>query len=547
MANTYVFDGSTIIIPGSYSEIKSGMKNPPIELPFGNLLVIDTGSGASYGGGAGVDGELTKGKDSIYDFDNIEDFRDFAKGGLWWLLALPLFRPNGLGFNGISRISYIKAATTIGATIQYDFDDSDSSLSNSGPTGSSLTIKVTDEGLIGNGVKVGTNLTKGFAGKLSAGIIDPTQFVLTFYRGTYKGLDQNNLPYDGISEANSTPIVLAKSPEFANVQELIDWMQIDFNFNKHFKLTVSNILGSGNLAPEDVTYWSDYNLAVGGTESYVSSQLLTDVLSAVADKDVNFVLADQYGASAQSANNYQILTSIIEELKYKPELYIAGGNDINDFDSVSLAAATYYNNDSVSVVHGAIKKQSQQGIRIYNSIYHAAAMVGREAGLEPQVPITFKALDFDGMTHSLNDKEITKALKKGLLTTRLEGSSFDITKGVNSLQQNTFLVNDDGTTHSKQMKRIARQLNNEIRIESKRALLKDPNGVNRNTLSEIDVKAWVIGYLKSKQVTPDTDNLILSFQDIVVTRRQDGYFISYKFVPNSEISFLFFTGLIIGV
>jgi hypothetical protein len=546
MATTFNFNGQTIIIPGSYSSIKSGMKNPPIELSFGNILIIDTGSGAGYGGGAGVAGELTQGKDSIYNFDNISDFRDFAKGGLWWLLAQPLFRPAGLGVNGVSKISYIKAASTVAARMSFHFVDADISVSRS--TFSEFLIAVTDEGLIGNGTLVSGNLTKGFAAKLSAGTIDPSLFVLTFYRGTYKGLDQNGLPFDGITEANSIPLVVAKSPEFSTAAELAAWMKIDYLFNKHFKLVSDPvIIGTGELAAADIINYGSYNLASGGTESYVSTQYLTDVLTAVTDLDINFIFADQYGANAQSAQNYEILSHIVETSKFKPELYVAAGDDINTFESLSLPTCVYYNNDSVTVVHGAIKKQSQQGMRIYNAMYHAAAVLGKEAGQEPQVPITFKTLDFDGMTHSLNDKEITKALKAGLVTTRLEGNSFDITKGVNSLQENTFLVNDNGTTHSKQMKRIARQLNKEIIVESKRTLLKDPNGVNRNTLSEVDVKAWLIGYLKSKTATIDNDNLILSFQDIVVTRQQDGYFINYKFVPNSEISFLFFTGLIIGV
>jgi len=524
MATTFNFNGQTVIIPGSYSTIKSGMKNPPIELSFGNILIIDRGSGAGYGGGAGVAGQYSQGKDSIYEFDNIADFRDFAKGGLWWLLAQPLFRPNGLGTNGVSKISYIKAAQTTAAQMSFHFADADLSVSRS--TFSEFLIAVTDEGLIGNGELSSGNLTKGFAAKLSAGTIDTDSFVLTFYRGTYKGLDQNNLPFDGITEANSIPLVVAKSPEFTTASELAAWMKVDFLFNKHA------IKNSENVDLE--------------TDKSASAKW-KDICAAVVDLDINFIFADDYGANAQSAGNYQILAHIINDSKFKPELYIAGGNDVNDFESISLATAVYYDNDAVTVVHGAVKKQSQQGMRIYNSMYHTAAVLGREAGQEPQVPLTFKSLDFDGMTHSLNDKEVTKALKKGVVVTRLEGNSFDIVKGINTLQENTFLVNDNGTTHSKQMKRIARQLNKEIIVESKRMLLKDPNGVNRNTLSEVDVKAWLIGYLKLKTATLENDNLILSFQDIIVTRQQDGYFISYKFVPNSEISFLFFTGLIIGV
>lgn len=541
MPTSFVFNGKIVKIPGAYSTIKSGMKNPPIALPYGNVLIIDTGSGAGWGGGAGVAGQFSSGKDSIYEFDNIGDYRDFQKGGIHWLLGQPLFRPGGVGYNGVSKISFIKAATTTGAVIQYDFDDTDASVSGQ-PSGSSLTIAVTDEGLIGNGTLVSGNLTKGFAGKMSAGVIDPTKFVLTFYRGTYKGLDQNSLPFDGISEANSIATVVAKSPEVSNIQELIDWMRIDYLFNKSFKLVNSTIIGTGDLAPEDLNYYKNYNLASGGTETYGDPALLASVLEAVIDSDINFILSDQYGANATSTNNMSILDHIVNESKFKPELYIGGGNDVNDFRSVSIAAAQAFNNDSVSLVHGGIFKQSQQGLRTYNVLYHTAAMMAREAGLEPQTPITFKNLDFDGMTHTLTDKEAELALDSGVLITRLDGSTYDIIKGINTLQDNDYLINDNSTTSSKQIKRIARQLNKEIIVNAKQQLLKQPNGVNRGSLSEQDVENWLVGYLKTKK-----PSLILDFSEIVVTRQQDGFFISYKFVANSEISFLFFTGFLVGL
>jgi hypothetical protein len=546
MATSFVFNGQTITIPGAYSQIKSGIKNPSISLPFGNVLIIDTGSGAGYGGGAGIAGQYSQGADSIYNFDNIADFRDFAKGGLWWLLAQPLFRPAGLGINGVSKISYVKAATTTAATMTYTLQD-DGDVSNSNTDVATLNIAVTDEGIIGNGILTSGVLTKGFAGKVSAGIIDTTKFVFTFYRGTFKGLDQNNLPFDGIIDINTTALVVAKSPEVSNVQDLITWMNQDFLFNKHFKLTSSTIFGSGVLNTSDITTYSAYNLASGGTETYADPALLANTLTACNNLDVNFIFADQYGANAQSAANYSILANITTTSKFKPELYVGAGNDVNDFVSLSQATAVYYNNDAVTVVHGGVLKQSKQGLRKYNVMYHTAAVLGREAGLEPQVPITFKNLDFDGMQHTLNDKEVTQALNKGVIVTRLENGTFDIVKGVNSLQTNTFLVNDDGTTSSKQIKRIARQLNKEIIVNSKADLLKNPQGVNRNTLSIQDLNAWTVGYLKTKQCTIDVDNLILSFQDITISRVSDGYFISYKFVPNSEISFLFYTGLIVGI
>ena len=51
MATKFIFNNKQVSIPGSYSKIESGIKNPPLDLEFGNALSIDTGSGAGFGGG----------------------------------------------------------------------------------------------------------------------------------------------------------------------------------------------------------------------------------------------------------------------------------------------------------------------------------------------------------------------------------------------------------------------------------------------------------------------------------------------------------------
>jgi hypothetical protein len=118
-------------------------------------------------------------------------------------------------------------------------------------------------------------------------------------------------------------------------------------------------------------------------------------------------------------------------------------------------------------------------------------------------------------------------------------------KGVNTLQINSDLVNPDGSTSSKQLARIVRQLNKELIINGKRTLLKKPNGANRNTLSAEDVKTWVEAYLTSKVATDQLDNLIISFQNVTVTVQGDAYFINYGVIPNYEVSFLLFSGLLL--
>lgn len=546
MATSFNFDGNIVKIPGAYSNVKSGIKNPSQALPYGKVLVIDTGSGAGYGGGAGIDGEISSGNQAIYEFDNVKDFRDFTKGGLWYLLADPLFRPAGLASQGISSITYVKAATTIAAEISLSFTG-DGDGSESVVNGGDIVIWVTDEGLVGNGaLNTASELSRGFAVKLEAGKIDTTKFVLKFYRGGFTGLDQNSLPYDGVLEVNSKPVLLETSPEFTDLQDIVDWMAIDATFLKYFKLKSATLNGDGTVDEYDVINNPGYILAAGGTESYAGTANLESVLEAVQDLDVSFVLCDKYATNSQHANNIRIVEWATDESKYKPEVYIGAGNDENTF-STSLTDAAYYDNDAVTLVHGGVKKISQLGLRLYDSIYGAALVLGREAGLAPQIPITFKNLKIDGVRHSLNDRQTTQALDKGVVVFRFQDGTFDIVKGINTLQQNTFLVNENGTTHSKQIKRIARQLNKEIVLNARRQLLKDPSGVNVNTLTKEDLKSWLIAFLRTKQARPGSDNLIINFYDISVERVGDAYQVSYKFQPNTEVSFLFMVGLMVDI
>jgi hypothetical protein len=547
MSTSHTFNGRIETIPGSRSVIKSGIKNPIINLPYGHLVIIDTGSGAGWGGGSGIDGSISKGKESIYEFDNITDFQEFVRGGKWWLLAEPLFRPAQAGIAGVSKISYVKAATTTAAESTIEFTG-DGNGSQSTVNGGSFTIQVTDEGLIGNGSLNTTTglLKKGYGWQMAAGTTDTTKFVIKFYVGSYKGDDQNGLSFNNISANDSTPELIATSPEFNDAQTLLDWMLRDFTFNKFFKLKTYSLDGDRSVDSYDLINNASLSLFSGGTESYASPTLLTSVLEQLVNVNMQFIFADKFGISgAIHANNIKIANWIKESSKFQPELYVAAGSTQSEF-AASRAITPTFDNDCVSIVHGGASIITQQGTKVYNSEYVAAAILGREAGLAPQIPLTFKNIKIDALTHQLSEKEQKLALSAGLLVVINDGT-FDILKGINSLQKNTYLQNEDVSTHSKKLKRIARQLNAEIMILSRQDLLKNPVGTNRSTLSPEVVDAWLEGYLKTKKATEDNDNLILSFREIEITRNQDAYFIKYKFVGNTEISFLFFTGISVDV
>lgn len=548
MATKFQFGNKTIKEPGVYTKIESGIKNLPLGLSYGNALIIDTGLGAGYGLGAGVDGELSKNKDSIYSFSDIKDFRAFVRGGIFWDIAQWLFKPSkNPNVNGVSNLFFVKAATTTAASIDWLFGDTSVSLSGALPLGGSLKVQCKSEGLVGNGTLTSTVLTRGFASKMRAGKVNTSKYIFDFYGGTFKGLDSDGDAYGNIKEVDSKPELLASSKEVATVGELVEWMKTDYYFNLYFKYISSDewTFDAGDLAA-----YTSYNLAAGGTENY-SSANLDSVLENIAELDFQFILADKYGkTNGKHAYNDTILTSLVNS-KYGIFLVIGGGKDLNEFNVTdgSIEIAEHFDSENVLVVHAGIKKTKTTGggYKEYDSLYKAAAVLGRIAGLAPQIPGTFKDIDMDADMHDMKKIDRERALDAGVLHTKYEESfgKFIINQSISSLQKNDNMVNEDATTCEVSIKRIAAQLQKEIYYNVKVSLLQTEKGVNRNSLSPAVMTEYIRNYLQTKQATPQVDNLILTFRNITVKILQDAYFVEFEYEPNFPVNKIFVTGIMI--
>ena len=560
MATEFIFNGRKVILPGAYSTIKSGIKNRPTVSDWGTVLIIDTGLGATFGGGAGIDGELAKGTDAVYQFDNISDYRYFLKGGKFWKLADPLFKPYKTE-PGVSKIYHVKAAKTTCAEGAFQ-------PTGGGSGGGDFVFKVKDEGVIGNGVVDGVtdNLEKGYGFSFEPGIEDSSKWVMKFWVGTYKGAYPSDgtfygeaigadVIYDEVPPTDTQPLLLVTSVEFNNLATLINWAKTNKLFNTYFILDEesSGVNGSGVVNSTDILNYPDIVACSGGTETY-SVAALNTVLETVQDLDYVFILIDKYGVDDYDSTEVGMIISHIQsEAKYMKFAVYGGGYDGLEFyqatDS-SRKIAEYFDSDQVIVVHGGCRKSSSAsptGMRNWDSQVHAAYLLGRLCGLEPQVPITNKRIDIDGLVHNLTEKERIQAIRSGLLTTYYDGDfgAFVCLKGTNSLQNNTNLVNSDGTSFNIQMKRIVAQISHDIVINAKVQLLGQPHGVNRNTLSANYVKNWTEAFLETKVATASTDNLILGFTDVSVETREESFWVTYKIYANNEIDKIFFTGFLI--
>lgn len=545
MASTFIFNGRQISLPGVYSTIVSGEMNPARNLDYGKVLIIDTGKySAGFGGGAGINGENAQGQNAIYTFDNIADFRAFMKGGLWWRVAEALFAPDPSNPDavGISELEFVRAATTTGAKMTF-----------ATAAGGTFAVKTLDEGLVANGSLLNDGLlTKGYGMNFIAGREDATKWILQFWRGTYTGTYSDGLPYGDITQENSDPELVLESPEFKNMQELVDWAQNDSNFALAFVLdSTANVEGNGEITEGDITTalgGKPYILAAGGTESFDMDDF-NAVLDQIVGLDYSNVILDQVGDNAYSATTKAYLTHMNGAAKFQHFLYVAGYDKGADF-SKEIDLAKKFDSSFVQLVHGGagvVSAFDAQKIRWWGVMYNLCAIVGRISGKPPYVPPTFKSIGVDRLQHALTELEKKKALKYGILTTVLNDytGKFNILQGVNTLQDNANLFNAKGQSYSIQFMRIVAQINKELIVNATLDLLGQENGVNANTLTAGAVKDWTVAYLQSRTATDAQDNLILSFKDVVTTRKEDAYFTTYKIVVNNEITKLFFTGYLI--
>ena len=402
-------------------------------------------------------------------------------------------------------------------------------------------------------------LSRGFGWTVEKSTSDVTKYIMKFYRGTFTGLDndQNNFyeqptPYNGIQEFATTHELLATSPEFNTHQEIVDWMVSDFSFNNHFWIDLgdSPIEGNGTFNDTGLASILDTLLPFTGGHQHIASNDLAIALEALEEEDYTFVLAPQPNDFSLGATNLAILSHLESNARFEKFMVVAGGDSKSVFTNTCSKAASF-NSEKVILVHGAVEvndPSSGTGRRSKKSMYKAACVLGRMAGLQPQTPITFKGLNYVAEKHDLSKVEKALALKKGVLVTFFDSDigAFTVLQGVNTLQNNRNLINADGTSHSVQLRRITSQLNKEIEVNAKRDLLgNQQQGPNRNTISPEVVTDWLTSFLQRKTATSTVDNLILSFKDISVTIVQDAYQIDYAIVPNFEVNKLFFTGLII--
>ena len=550
MAISVYFNNKKITLPGAYATIAAGEQNDPRALDYGKCLIIDTGVlGAKWGGGAGINGKNANGKNAIYRFDNIEDFRSFVKGGWYWQLANALFFPDASNpaAVGISELMFVRAASTTPATMTF-------TATGGGSNGGVFKIITLDEGLNANGLNSAgeaatDELATGYAFSIVSGTLDPSKYVFQIWRGTFTGLAPDGVPFNEVPAASAAPRLIIESPEFNNMNELISWARSSSAFNQLFMLDSSSApTGTGEINKQDITVLTKYSAATGGSETY-NSEYFDNVLSAIVNLDESFVFTDQYGTqNYNNAMNKALIAHVNNVAKFKKQVFIGVGEEQGDF-STSLEAAQGFDSSHVCVVHGGVGMPSTAlgiGYRWWGVMYNLCSIIGRTAGKAPQIPVTNKSIGVSKLKHQLTETDKKKALDAGVLVTVYNESlqKFVVLQGINTLQDNQVLFTGNGESFSIQFMRIVDQINKELIVNSEIDLLGAENGVNANTLSVGILKNWTENYLLTRTANSNTDNLILSYRNVTVTKKDDYYWVTYGIVINNEINKIFFTGFV---
>lgn len=533
MATVVNFHGKDYVEPGSYAATVYNPTSVVNVATFGNVMIIDTGlsidGSYEFAGGSGVSGELAQGLKSVYEFDNYEDFLAFMGGGFVGNLAEKIFTPLD-GVAGAPKLYYVRAATTKCATITLELS-----------TGNSLTLKCKNEGIAGNGTAVDGVLKVGYGASIIAG--EGSGFVMQVYKGSYMGSDAAGEAYGAYTLAQATPNLIAESPECATLQDLYDWASTNKQILSNFVVSMS---GQGTTAAKALAQV----LATGGTTSYLSGSEYADVLEAIAELDVTFFLCTNKnaaaGAGVNAETNGKLFTFLKQTAKFTEFMVVPGGEDDTDLfgeSNSSESIAKYYNSGQVVCVHGApqVERKDQNGTKNLPTIYLAAAIVGLNAGMAAQTPLTFKRVGYQNFVYDLKQKERVKALQAGILHVRNVSGYWCVNQGITTLLANKKTIADDGQSFELSVELIKAQLNKELILEGQIRF----TGTTAAQSSPQSVKNFTETKLQSLVAYPGNDNLLISWKNVKVTAKNSDYFITYDFVPNLPVNKTFFVGNIL--
>ena len=539
MATTVVFGNKICKLPGSYARVVSGVPRETPLASYNNFLLVDTGFGNGYNSLKGIKGN---GKECVYAL-SAEEANYYVKGGPLEPVINGLFYPAD-NKPGISTLYLIKAATTTAASAQ---------VTTSGKLFNNAinftTLKTIEQGTICNTYPTTAtsvnNLKKGFA-LVCKYDKDLGKAWVEVWEGSYRGTNLGGYEL-GDSEANAAPVLLFKSKKCSTPTELVNYLNNPVaGFTNYFEVT-GLTTSSQNFGTANITEFVKFS---GATETYIESAAdLVEVFGYTLDSDYSCMMV----AEANGATNFvaAALDHIANDAK-GIKMMIAAKSDSADAKLLAIES----NSDSLIVTanQGINKsKYVSTGFIHHDALVTAAKTAGRIFGLSPEIPGTLKSIGFDGLVEEPSDAELENLLDAGVITPYYDADLgyFVLSQAVNTLQQNSVLINDDCSTFSVQCKRLLAQVVKNLVKQSKIDFWgskKEDKAANKANLSEAYVKAWTETLLNKLSVAPNKteNNYLINYEVTKVEIVEDYINVYISVTVNGEITKVFFLVTVLG-
>lgn len=546
MATTVVFGNKICKLPGSYARVVSGIPRETPLASYNNFLLIDTGFSNGFNSLKGIQNE-NSGKECIFPLTQ-EEANYYIKGGPLEPVINGLFEPDPDNNKpGISTLYLIKAAKTTSANIETTFEK----VSLFEGKIQATSIKTVEHGPICNTYP--SNITK--VDDLKKGFVLVCKYDkesgkgwVEIWQGGYRGTNLGNFEI-GNTEKNAIPILLWRSKKCKDLTTLINYLNNSASgFSNYFEIAeLTDITADHSFGTKDI---EELKKLVGGSETYITkTSELSDILGYTLDSDYSCMMI----AEAQGNTNFvaTALDHIVNEARGIKMIISAKAEQE---DAIQLAQESNSDYLIVTANQGKNKnKISPTGFINHDALVTAAKVAGRIFGLSPEIPGTLKSLGFDGMVIEPSDIDLENMLDAGVITPYYDADLgyFVMSQAVNSLQQNSELINEDCSTFSIQCKRILAQVIKNLVKQSKVDFWGSKNGdkaANKANLSEAYVKAWTETQLNRLSIAPNkTDNnYLITYEVTKVEIVQDYINVYLSVTVNGEITKVFFLVTVLG-
>ena len=556
MAEQFQFDGRRITQAGAYSSLRGAVPPQPFPFDTGSVLIVDIPENTSFGTTPVLIPDIVQNGGQPYLIQSLPEAQRVLGYGQWGLLVQNLFNP-GNNVPGVSQIEYVKVprvggafARTLSATINV--------------RGGDLIIQGK---LIQGTPTVPVTGTRKYNGLVAALLKNPQNTTYRLAIGRYASagvfgsgndlVNPQEAPNGRLGDLTYTgngPIEeIYSSPFFANIAELLAFLPNDPAFSNDFVVAPLN---PDNRQLPIASATADFVDSVALASRTYSTTAIAEALEHVRESHASFCLLLHKGTGATSntlgttANEAGNITIANFPFKHKKIFYIS--TDFNRALNQSTIGANQralvtqsIEREDIALVYGGFYQNVYGRSLLVPPENKAALLLGREAGLAPENPLTLKRVnilqDEVSLSYDLRDLLIDQGILHTYFNPDLQATV--VNNGINTLKGNRarMEINPDGTSYVKQIMRMVYVLNRDISINAFLALLTGEEGPNANTVSDNDLVNFTTAYLQSEV---NAGGMVLDFNTVAIQRRGQSRFVTYNVAFNGEVNKLFFTGYV---